>query len=685
MKAPIRKTTRTTLLALAAAATLLAFATAARAGLKDDAFGDRRDAFREALRDRAREDATPIETALKAIREFAATRDSRVLKELTKALSPVTREVEKARAELDEATEKLDKVREPYFRSVEDYYRKNGKFPDQILVSQRDAMETLQKAQAVVATKWNDWVRIRDAMHTAIGDHLLALGDERDEVWKEAVKNGAESKDAAVRAAFATCLERLPGAEPEKLLLKMESEEEDRGALVSILNAIGRRRMEAGVPRLIERLKSEDWAVAAAAIEGLARVRRPEVIPALIARLETADGRVMADLLDTLFEITGKHNPDTFAGWNTWWTEEGESFLKRWSRDKKVRQEAIDALAMANAQEIDIPAELAALLPTEPDAEVRQEILENLSIHRSNFARAVLLDVLRDPDRELRLAAIRGLAHYRHLSVPEALIALVDDADKEELYAIFNSLRTLWGGSREFSVERPDKEALHRWWDNNKDRVARHFIRLGAEDIAAGKRAPAGDEQRWQDRNFYGIQVLSKNALFVVDVSLSMEEPAVKGQERKKIAVAKAELSRAINSLPADATFGVIVFSSKPEIYGDGMTEASDSNKKKAVEWIEGLETRAATNIFDTLELCFLLGTDRSPVRSFGTPDTIFFVSDGAPTVGKFTDNPSILEYVRRWNANRRIKIHTIGVGDDHDIEFLRKLAEENGGFYVAR
>jgi hypothetical protein len=103
------------------------------------------------------------------------------------------------------------------------------------------------------------------------------------------------------------------------------------------------------------------------------------------------------------------------------------------------------------------------------------------------------------------------------------------------------------------------------------------------------------------------------------------------------------------------------------------------------VDWVKELKMDPGTNVYDTLELAFQLGTPKSTLRSAESPDTIYFVSDGDPTVGKYLEPEPILEFVRRVNAHRRVKIHAIGVGFDHNVDFLRTLSEQNGGVYVAR
>jgi Mg-chelatase subunit ChlD len=70
--------------------------------------------------------------------------------------------------------------------------------------------------------------------------------------------------------------------------------------------------------------------------------------------------------------------------------------------------------------------------------------------------------------------------------------------------------------------------------------------------------------------------------------------------------------------------------------------------------------------------------------------DTIFVLSDGMPNVGKLPSAEAILNEVARINAARRIVIHTINFTSSSDAkevkdaaEFLKKLAEDNGGTYV--
>ena len=62
--------------------------------------------------------------------------------------------------------------------------------------------------------------------------------------------------------------------------------------------------------------------------------------------------------------------------------------------------------------------------------------------------------------------------------------------------------------------------------------------------------------------------------------------------------------------------------------------------------------------------------------------DTVFFLSDGRPSTGKYTDTAQILAEVTRLNERYRIVIHAIAIGE-FEKNFMKILAENNGGVFV--
>ena len=62
--------------------------------------------------------------------------------------------------------------------------------------------------------------------------------------------------------------------------------------------------------------------------------------------------------------------------------------------------------------------------------------------------------------------------------------------------------------------------------------------------------------------------------------------------------------------------------------------------------------------------------------------DTVFFLSDGRPTVGDFGDPDDILRELKNVNELRKVVIHTIAIGE-FQKDFMRRIADQNGGVFV--
>jgi hypothetical protein len=143
------------------------------------------------------------------------------------------------------------------------------------------------------------------------------------------------------------------------------------------------------------------------------------------------------------------------------------------------------------------------------------------------------------------------------------------------------------------------------------------------------------------------------------------------------------------------------------------MERATPKNVARARKWVEQLPLRLQTNVHDALELAFVLAGRGARDRYYPSAvDTIFFLSDGAPTRPgadngrrmQADDPRQILSAVRRWNALGRVVVHTIalglrperprrgrgrdggggrGAGRPGPRQFMRELAEQNHGKFV--
>ena len=240
-------------------------------------------------------------------------------------------------------------------------------------------------------------------------------------------------------------------------------------------------------------------------------------------------------------------------------------------------------------------------------------------------------------------------------------------------------------------------EAWTSWWKANRAEVVKRWAEKSESGPIVDDLPPVmvKSESNSGSTSFYGIKTESKHIIFIIDISGSMGEVGGKNEQGQyRIDVVKRELTNAIKSLQAEdgdergaASFNIVAYAAEVQVFKDGkMIDATKSNKEKAFKWIEGLGADGATNIYDAIEQGFEIIDTRRAMKQFEKgADTIFLMTDGKPNRGRVTDPVLIREEVRKLNRERKLTIHTIGVGEGHDASFLKALAAENNGEYLAR
>ncbi len=187
--------------------------------------------------------------------------------------------------------------------------------------------------------------------------------------------------------------------------------------------------------------------------------------------------------------------------------------------------------------------------------------------------------------------------------------------------------------------------------------------------------------------SYFNIPLVSDRVIFLLDTSGSMSAPmggvrrsspstgSGKGGKRStaptRLEEAKVQLKRVITALPEDARFNLIYFDTPVNTFLARMVFAKKGMKQKAIGSVQGLQPRGGTNIHDALEEAF---TDQAV-------DTIYLLSDGAPSAGKITNADEIAQVVAIWNRTRRIRIHTISLGSKSAL--MERLAKDSGGQHV--
>jgi hypothetical protein len=302
-----------------------------------------------------------------------------------------------------------------------------------------------------------------------------------------------------------------------------------------------------------------------------------------------------------------------------------------------------------------------------------------------------LLPLLADPFPEVQVAVVQALRKIGGRAVVPPLIAALKTAAGRVRDDIADTL--LWLVGHDLG---PDAIAWESWWGIHgasaevKGITREEFDRLRKESEGAST------------GTYYGLRVISDYVTFVVDISNSMEEPyrveveepgkeeEEKGTsvakkkkkekketvERRKIDVARDELHRALTGLKNGTQFNLILFDTQVKRWNPELTVMSDEIREEAIAFVKDIDPGGMTNVFDAV------------MTAIADPkvNTIYFLSDGAPTSGKVTAPEQILELVRAENEIRKVKIHTIGFHLAPDAEdLMRRLAEENLGSFVKR
>lgn len=334
--------------------------------------------------------------------------------------------------------------------------------------------------------------------------------------------------------------------------------------------------------------------------------------------------------------------------------------------------------ALAAAPVAEASRLLMVRLEDERDNRVLPVLIDGLADQAGASAVGVLLPWLSDERWQIRATTIAALGRIRSPEAIEPLVARLRQEDGRLRGDVADALKRITG--QDLGLD-PDR--WQRWWEENRGKFEPPKADPDAPD---GAPPPARPAKEGDSVAFYGIRIVSKRILFVIDISGSMNQPATGGGNRTKLEVAKNELERAILGLPEGAAFNIIFYHHEVSVWRRGMIEADGRDRRRAVEFVQGIEGDGNTNIHDALERAFhLVGMGATDKEYEVGADTIFFLSDGLPNRGKIVDPNGILAEVKRWNSLRRVKIHTVGVGPDHDAAFMRALAASSGGEYVSR
>lgn len=385
-------------------------------------------------------------------------------------------------------------------------------------------------------------------------------------------------------------------------------------------------------------------------------------------------------------------------------------------RDASVASACIDAARKGRWR--DAWDALVSAFDSSKDAGVRILAVTALRTMDASRALPVLARAINDEHYMVRSQAVIGLRATRSAEAVEALINRLDQEPAGRLkWDIVYALQDITGKG-EYGAEATTWRA---WWNANRGNFQpappSNPGQGSSEDGGSGASANLQDSHK--TGAFYGIPIRTKHPVFVVDRSGSMlvsadpNDPQVDagGQpimpppgHKSRWQVCQDELVQAVKGLPEDGTFAVVHFSTNAEKFEDGKVfEANDRNKARLEQVVRALQADGLTNIYEAFQFAFEIctGGKLDGVRPVITgksettlnADTIFFLTDGSPTVGQSINgvaptnppnqqySPLLLEEICKWNETRGIIIHTVCIGEG-DVNFLSELAKRNRGSF---
>ncbi len=265
------------------------------------------------------------------------------------------------------------------------------------------------------------------------------------------------------------------------------------------------------------------------------------------------------------------------------------------------------------------------------------------------------------------LRSFSGRADHRDalVIVIDALLARVESATGRARSDLFRTLRSVTG-----QRIADDPDLWKSYWATQRESWK------PADDAAA---APGDKVGGTAVVKIHGIPVDSTRVLFLQDLSGGMSRNAdneYDGAGPTRLDFAKRELKTVLGQLDNGCYAHLVSFAS---FFGssESARQKLKKSRRSLLAFADGLEVPKKAhhnrgNLYDSLVWC--LG--RSHV------DTIYLLTEGAPTEGKYLDFDRFLEHFEREWRDRRVRVHVVYLGSPkgRNRSFMEKIARMTGG-----
>lgn len=338
---------------------------------------------------------------------------------------------------------------------------------------------------------------------------------------------------------------------------------------------------------------------------------------------------------------------------------------------------------------------------------VRSMAVDGLAILGLKASISDVKSLLKDKAWQVKVAAIDAIVKLDGMTAVGQLVERLPLETGRILSEVDRALQKLTGQSF-----KADAALWKSWYEANK-------AALVGGTYKRPKSSKGTTVERPIKNKFFSISVDSGRVLFVIDYSKSMrrafERPKKKedkrvatGSKKKKkkdpasvsvpgdtrMAEAKEQALKTMYGFPKETQFNVVIYHYGVELLAPKMLAATPRGVKYMEDKLLSEGLGLGTNVFDALDRAYDLSGTYNFDKNYKAPvDTIYFLSDGAPTSGRFANPKKILNSLKHWNRTRKIRIHTVlirapaepgkGRGERRAIRFMQQLARATGGQFV--
>jgi hypothetical protein len=251
-----------------------------------------------------------------------------------------------------------------------------------------------------------------------------------------------------------------------------------------------------------------------------------------------------------------------------------------------------------------------------------------------------------------------------------AMIDCLEGAEGREQHDLGRCLSRVTG---EQNVA-PEAFAWKAWWEARRGswKPAKAFPKPGAEEDAVAAGATRV--------RYHGIPIHSLRLTFCQDVSGGMRNPVGgRGSDTEaKLVVSKLELAKVVGELDPRARLNLLYFatyfyrcSPSPLIVGKKRKAFIAFNEAQSIPTKSG---HGRSNLFDSISF------------AMGQPgiDTVYLLTEGGPTEGKYVLRRRFIEHLEELYKYRRVRVHTLLMGTSKvGARYLKAIAAATGGrFY---